>query len=197
MAGKDRKMTARKSGAKGRKAVQEQPFLRGRNIYLRALAPEDVTSDYLSWLNDPEVLRYRMARLPTTRRQLMSWVENLSAADRLVLTIRLNSDDRHVGNISLSTFEWTHGSAELAIMIGAKDIWGMGVGSEAISLITSHAFTAMGLHRVWAESANPSFNKSMQKLNWTHEGTKREAFFVDGRHEAIECWAMLASEWSN
>jgi ribosomal-protein-alanine N-acetyltransferase len=186
---------AAKKSAKRTASLKEQPFLRGQKVYLRALAPEDVSNDYLAWLNDPEVLRYRMARLPTTRRQLVSWVENLLPADRLVLTIRLNDSGRHVGNISLSTFEWTHGSAELAIMIGAKDIWGMGVGTESIELITGHAFTAMGLHRLWAESANPSFNNSMKKLNWTHEGTKREAFFVDGKHVAIECWGLLATQW--
>lgn len=186
---------AKTKAKKKSSGLREQPFLQGETIYLRGLSPEDVSNDYLAWLNDPEVLRYRMARLPTTRKQLVSWLDGLSSSERLVCTIRLNKNDRHVGNISLSTFEWTHGSAELAIMIGAKDIWGMGVGTEAIHLLTRHAFKAMGLHRVWAESANPSFNKTMQKLNWTHEGTKREAFFVDGKHAAIECWGVLSSQY--
>ncbi len=189
--------TSVKKKKKAGKARAELPFLQGRQIYLRALGPADVSEEYLAWLNDPEVLRYRMARLPTTRGQLKAWVAGLSPAERLVLSIRLKENDRHVGNISLATFEWTHGSAELAIMIGARDIWGRGIGTEAIDLITGHAFNAMGFHRLWAESANPSFNKSMAKLGWTHEGTKREAFFVDGKHVAIECWGMLASQWAS
>jgi RimJ/RimL family protein N-acetyltransferase len=175
--------------------IKEQSFLRGKQVYLRALGPEDISNDYLAWLNDPEVLRYRTTRLPTTLRQLAAWIKNPSPPDRLVLAVRLNEDDRHVGNISLAKFEWTHGTAELAIMIGAKDTWGRGVGTESIELLSGHAFNALGLHRLSAESANPSYNRCMERLGWIHEGTRREALFVDGKHIAIECWGLLASEW--
>lgn len=185
-----------KRAVRRKRVAKEQPFLRGKLIYLRPLTPDDVSNDYLAWLNDPEVLRYRTSRLPTTRRQLVSWVKNPTPPDRLVFAVRLNKDDRHVGNISLAKIEWTHRSAELAIMIGAKDVWGRGVGTESIQLLAAHAFKAMGLNRLSAESANPSYNRAMKKLDWTHEGTKREALFVDGRHVAVECWGLLASQFS-
>ena len=80
-------------------------------------------------------------------------------------------------------------------MIGARDTWGRGYGAEAIAAVTRHGFSAMGLHRIWAESPNPAFNRAVERLGWTHEGTKRAAFFVDGGFVDVECWGVLQTEW--
>jgi len=174
----------------------EPVFLHGERIKMSPLGPSDISESYLAWLNDPDVLRYRAPKaFPTTMPQLESWVRALPDRGDLVLSIRTNDENRHVGNISLNSILWVHRTAELAIMIGAKDVWGQGYGTEAIRLITAHAFTAMGLHRLWAESPNPAFNAAMQKLGWNHEGSKREAFLVDGAHVDFECWRLLEQEW--
>jgi RimJ/RimL family protein N-acetyltransferase len=127
--------------------------------------------------------------------QLEEWVGSIPARGDLVLTIRTRQDNQHVGNISLNSILWVHRTAELAIMIGAKEVWGRGYGTEAINLLTCHAFASMGMHRVWAESPNPAFNATMQKLGWRHEGTKREGFLIDGQHVDFQCWGLLEDEW--
>jgi len=172
----------------------QPPFLTGERIILRALTTDDASRDYLSWLNDPDVLRYRGPKAwPTTMADLKDFLGGLSSRTDLVLAIRESGADRHVGNIALNTILWPHGSAELSVMIGSKDVWGAGYGREAVGLLTKHAFERMGLHRIWAESPNPAFNATVKTLGWYHEGTKREAFLLDGEHIDIECWGLLAS----
>lgn len=176
--------------------LREVPFLVGDRIALRPLGPADATADYLQWLNDPDVLRYRAPKaFPTTAAQLRSWIASLPDRGDLVLAIRLRRGDRHVGNIALNTIQWTHRCAELSILLGAKDVWGRGLGREAIGLLTDHAFTAMGLNRVWAESPNPAFNGSVERLGWKKEGVKREAILVDGAQADLACWGLLRREW--
>jgi [ribosomal protein S5]-alanine N-acetyltransferase len=176
--------------------LREVPFLVGARIALRPLGPADATSDYLRWLNDPAVLRYRAPKaFPTTSTQLRSWIASLPDRGDLVLAIRLRRGDRHVGNIALNTIQWPHRCAELSILLGAKDVWGRGLGREAIGLLTDHAFTAMGLNRVWAESPNPAFNRSVEGLGWTKEGIKREALLVDGAFADLVCWGLLRAAW--
>ena len=178
------------------KQQSEAVFLQGRSVVLVPLGAADVSEDYLQWLNDPEVLRYRAPKsFPTTVAQLKAWVEGISSRGDLVLAIRTADERRHVGNIALNDISWNHRSADLAIMIGAKDVWGRGIGVEAISLLTSHGFKAMGLHRITAQSPNPSFNAAVKKLGWTHEGTRREAFLLDGKFSDMECWGILDREW--
>ena len=171
-------------------------FLQGRKIVLTPLGRNDVTPEYLSWLNDPEVLRYRTPKVfPTTMAQLEAWIDGLPDRGDLLLAIRTSDERRHVGNLALNTILWVHRSAELSIMIGAKDVWGRSYGTEAIALLTAHAFASMGLHRVWSESPNPAFNETMRKLGWVKEGVKREAFQVDGKPVDLTCWSILETEW--
>jgi RimJ/RimL family protein N-acetyltransferase len=174
----------------------EPVFLRGASVSLTALGPGDISEDYLAWLNDADVLRYRTAKVfPTTMSQLKEWVEQIPLRGDLVLAIRADEGKKHIGNIALNSIWWAHRSAELAIMIGSKEVWGRGYGKEAIELLTSHAFKTMGLNSLWARSPNPSFNAAVAKLGWIKEGTQREAFMIDGKFTALECWGLLASEW--
>lgn len=175
---------------------QEAVFLSGERVELKPLGSGDVSAEYLSWLNDPEVLRFRAPKsFPTTLAQLEEWIASLPLRGDLVLSIRARENGRHVGNISLGPILWNHRSAELAIMIGAKDVWGKGYGAEAIELVSRHAFEAMGLHRLAATSPNPAFNSTVRKLGWTAEGVRREAFFADGGFVDFEAWGLLEQEW--
>lgn len=173
----------------------EPPFLVGSRIELAPLGESDISRDYLAWLNDAEVLRYRTQKaFPTTMRGLKHWVHELPNCGDLVLAIRLRRGGRHIGNIALNAIQWIHGSAELAIMIGARDVWGRGFASEAIDLVAHHGFEHMGLHRIWSESTNPAFNRAVARLGWRKEGHKREAYFLEGKHVDVESWAILKHE---
>jgi RimJ/RimL family protein N-acetyltransferase len=174
----------------------QPPFLVGERLVLRPLVAADATREYLGWLNDPAVLRYRAPKaFPTTMPQLRAWIASLPARGDLVLAIRTRRGDRHVGNIALNTILWIHRSAELSVMLGAQDARGRGLGREAISLLTDHGFGSMGLNRIWAESPNPAFNRAVRSLGWRKEGVKREALLVDGVLADADCWSILAREW--
>lgn len=180
-----------------RRDQRQPPFLIGDRLALRPLVATDATRDYLAWLNDPEVLRYRAPKaFPTTLPQLRDWIASLPGRGDLVLAIRTRRGDRHVGNIALNTILWVHRSAELSIMLGARDARGRGYGREAIALLTDHGFAAMGFNRIWAESPNPAFNRTVESLGWRQEGMKREALLVDGRLSDVACWSILAREWT-
>lgn len=170
-------------------------FLETPRLRLTSLVAADASPEYLAWLNDADVLRYRAPKaFPTTEAGLRSYIDSINDRGDLVLAIRTLDDERHIGNVALNSILWVHRSAELSIMIGARDTWSRGYGREVMSAVVDHAFSAMGLHRVWAESPNPAFNRAVSSLGWTHEGTKRDAFLLDGRFVDMECYAILASE---
>lgn len=171
-------------------------FLESERLTYTPLVRADASEWYLGWLNDPEVLRYRAPKaFPTTVDALLAYIESIPSRGDLVLAARTKDGRRHVGNVSLNSIQWVHGTAELSIMLGDRSVWGQGFGREVIGAVTDHAFSAMGLRRVWAESPNPAFNRAVAALGWRREGTKREAFLVDGDHVDIECWGILAAEW--
>ena len=151
-------------------------------ITLRPLTLDDAGPVYLGWLNDPDVLRYRAPRQSAmTMDALREWIENIPERGDKVFAVC--ADGRHIGNIALNTI--VDGSAELSIMIGAKDVWGRGYGSEAIRLITHYGFDTLGLDRLWAESPNPAFNAAVRKLGWKQEAPRRN------EHFDLECWSKI------
>jgi ribosomal-protein-alanine N-acetyltransferase len=172
------------------------PFIEGEAIFMRALTRDDATEDYLRWLNDPKVLRYRGSKVyPSTMDGLLAYVDSIPARGDVVLAICERAGGRHVGNIALNSILWAHRRAELSIMLGARDVWGKGYAKEAIALLTCHGFDSMGLHRMWAESANPAFNAVVASLGWVREGSKREAFLLDGVFLDYACWSLLEAEF--
>lgn len=176
--------------------VGDATFIQTARLSLAGLQPDDISDDYLAWLNDADVLRFRARKaFPTRSEQMREYVDSVATRGDLVLTIRLRESRQHIGNIALSSIDWVHGTAELSIMIGAKDVWGRGLGREAIHSVSRHAFMNMGLRRLWAESPNPAFNAAVRALGWTHEGAKRQAFLVDGTFVDIDCWGLLRTEF--
>ena len=122
------------------------------------------------------------------------YIESIPKRGDLVLAVCERTGGRHVGNIALNTIVPFHCSAELSIMIGARDVWGRGYGKESIALLARHGFSALGLNRIWAESPNPAFNAAVKGLGWTKEGIKRQAFRLDERFVDFECWSILSHE---
>jgi [ribosomal protein S5]-alanine N-acetyltransferase len=171
------------------------PFLESPRLRLRALEPEDATPEYLSWLNDAEVLRYRAPKaFPSSLEDVRQYIADVRGRGELVLALCLKEGHRHIGNLSLGHILWVHGSAELSLMIGARDCWGRGLGKEAIAAVSEHVFRNMGLQRLWAESPNPAFCAAVKSLGWVHEGTKRNAFLVDGEHVDVHCFGLLRTD---
>lgn len=171
-------------------------FLFGKNVLLRKLTADDATFEYLEWLNDPEVLRFRGQKVyPQNLVDLRQFLEGVQSARDLFLAVCLRGDGRHIGGISLSSLHFFHRTAELSLMIGDKSRWNSGLGAEAIAVLTRHAFLTMNLHKVWSESPNPAFNAVVKKLGWAHEGTKRKLFYLDGQYVDVECFGQLRPEF--
>lgn len=166
-------------------------FLQNNLVILRPLMPEDHNAAYLAWLNDPEVNRYSQRRF---------WPSSDSRAKEngaLMLAICHKPTGRHVGNISLGPINWLHSCTEISILIGDKAAWNTGIGRQAVYLLSRHALLTLGLHRVEAGSANPAFNKMVEKLGWTTEGCKRKRFRLDSEWLDVIQTSLLRDEWHN
>ena len=171
-------------------------FLLGERVALRALTPADVDGPYLGWVNDPEVCRLNSHHLfPYTRPEALEWVEALAGRrDALVLAITM--DGRHVGNISLQGIDPVGRTAELAIVLGDRSVWGQGIGLEAARLLVDHGFTALNLNRVACGTlaANVAMRRLAERLGMREEGVRRQAAWTDGAYHDIVEYGLLAAD---
>jgi ribosomal-protein-alanine N-acetyltransferase len=171
-------------------------FLLGERVALRALTLADVDGPYLEWFNDPEVCRLNSHHVfPYTRPEALQWVENLGGRrDAIVLAITM--DGRHVGNISLQGIDPVSRSAELAIVLGDRSVWGQGIGLEAARLLVDHGFTALNLNRIACGTlaANVGMRRLAERLGMREEGVRRQAAWTDGAYHDIVEYGLLAAD---
>ena len=122
--------------------------IEGNRIYLRKLNEDDATQRYCDWLNDPEVNKYIETKR-TSISELKQYIEKKNENPNcLFLGIFLKNNNRHIGNIKLEPIDFKKRNATLGILIGDKDYWGMGIGTEATKLLVDYAFKNLNLKEI-------------------------------------------------
>ncbi|WP_269531999.1 GNAT family N-acetyltransferase [Chitinimonas sp. BJYL2] len=180
--------------------MSQPAFLAGKRVRLRALTEADADGPYVSWLNDAEVCAGNSHHVfPYGRDAARDFIRAANQrTDALTLAIELVADGRHVGNIALNQIHPRQRSAEFAVLLGDKSVWGTGVASEAAQLIVAHGFSALGLHRIHCGTFadNAGMIALARKLHMREEGRRVEAAWKDGRFVDVIEFAVLAREWA-
>ena len=161
-------------------------FLVGECIYLREVRPSDVNENYYRWMNDPEVTQYLESRFaPNSMETLQEYVRNfMGNKDNIFLAIVLKENHKHLGNIKMGPIDWFHRLADIGVMLGEKDSWGKGYASEAISLLSEHAFKNLNLHKLTAGCYKPNEGslKAFEKAGFETEGVRKKHCFFNGKY---------------
>lgn len=162
------------------------PFLDGQQIYLREVRLTDVNQNYYNWLNDPEINQFLETRfIPRSLENIAQFVKQMDGnVNEVFLAICLKENHQHVGNIKLGPINWVHRHADVSLLIGDKKIWGRGIATEAIKLISEYAFEILNLHKLKAGCyvENQGSAKAFIKNAYRQEGILKEHFFSQGHY---------------
>jgi RimJ/RimL family protein N-acetyltransferase len=111
----------------------------------------------------------------------------LAAPDILFLGIHSHILSKHVGNIKIALIDRNHGTGEVGIMIGERDVWGKGIASAAIELLSDIALEQLSLRKLTAGcyATNTGSFKAFKKAGYIVEGVRREQYILDGEPEDI------------
>jgi RimJ/RimL family protein N-acetyltransferase len=173
------------------------PFLVGERLYLRSLDEADLDR-CLRWINDPDLLPFLMRRTPMNRSSEREWLLGQGQSETTFsLAIVLKDGDRHIGNAGLHGIHPFNRNAEFGILIGEADAREQGYGTEATRLLVDHGFRELGLHRIQLHvyAFNARARRAYEKAGFRAEGTKREAYYRNGRFHDVIVMSILESEW--
>src|SRR5262245_37505986 len=163
--------------------------LRTPSVELFLLEPDHASSDYVRWLNDPAVNRFLESRfVMQTLDSVRSFIAvQLEHPQALFLGIRSLALGRHVGNIKLAPIDPRHGLGEVGIMIGDREAWGRGVGSQAIACLAAIAAHELGLRKLTAGcyASNAGSERAFVKAGFEVEGRRAGHYLLDGRPEDL------------
>ena len=158
-------------------------------LALHALQPANANKTYLSWLHDPEVIRFLELRFNGVKdcADLAAFIDSVNASpDNLMFGIFLKSNERHIGNIKLGPIVRQHGRTEIGFLIGDRASWGKGYASEAIHAVARYGIDVLGLAKITAGcyDANIGSSKALLKAGFTHEATIPSHCIYEGRRVA-------------
>jgi RimJ/RimL family protein N-acetyltransferase len=174
-------------------------MLEGTLVNLRPLAAGDLDR-VLTWINDREVTRFLAARYPISRAEEERWLSGQPPASfgNVMLAIE-TKDGTHIGNCDLRNGQPENRKAALGIMIGDKEYWSNGYGSDAVITLLRFGFHEQNLNRVWLHVFD--FNERAQacyrKVGFVEEGRLRQNAFLEGRYIDTIVMGILRSEFDS
>ncbi|MFI9786634.1 GNAT family N-acetyltransferase [Kitasatospora sp. NPDC051984] len=174
----------------------DRPTLVGEKVLLRPARPQEDLSALRTTLDAPKAPERARA---TERRTVKWWHRSRNRqADRLDLIVVDRSTDRGVGEIVLDQWDEPNNSCTLRIAI-APDGRDRGFETEALRLLTDHAFRVLGLRRVSLSVRIPghSIQSACQQAGFRVEGVRRKAVRYGDRWANVIDMAALAEDWGH
>lgn len=156
--------------------------LTGDRVLLRPFEEKDISEPYLSWLQDPEVVRYSSQRFHVhTLETCQTYLASFAGSANHFLAICERTSGAMLGTLTVY-HSVPHRTADVGIMIGERQIWGQGIGAEAFCLVLS-ALKASGLLRkitAGTLAVNRGMVRIMEKAGMQHEATRPAQELLDG-----------------
>lgn len=139
----------------------------GSKVKLRDKRLSDARNDY-RWQTNPELARRDAMPLLTTSfpKYLLDYTDVLRQPipNRNAFAIE-TFDGKHIGNCVYYNINETRNEAELGVMIGERDYWGQGYGTDAVAALVNHIFLETNIRRIhlktldWNQRAHKCFQK--------------------------------------
>jgi RimJ/RimL family protein N-acetyltransferase len=166
--------------------------LSGEQIRLRAVERSDARRAW-EFINDRDVVEHLAIRYPASMTSEEEWVERASAANSYgesQFAIEIAESGEYIGNCGLHQVSFEDRSAEVGIVIGAKEHWGKGYGTDALCTLVFFGFRDLNLRRIAldVDANHPGAIKSYERVGFQHEGRRRAEHWLRG--QAIDFLSM-------
>jgi [ribosomal protein S5]-alanine N-acetyltransferase len=182
------------------KRIMNSSKLVGKTYSLSPLTQDDITEEYILWLNDPIINKFLEVRhVYQTIETVTEYINEFYKDHERYIWGIYSIGNRLIGTVNLQGIDRNHNVAELGIMIGNKDFWGKSASEEAISLVLDFAFDTLELYRITGGtySTNIGMIFTYKRLGFTREGVMRKCFLEGDKYIDGYRWGILADEWKN
>lgn len=146
----------------------------GDKVRLVPLDRDQHLSNALLWLNDPEVSRWlKVGDLPITRGAEEEYFRKADMPGDTEISFAIETlEGVHIGFSGLIRIDWRSRVAYTGSVIGRRELWGTGLGTDAARVRTRYAFEALGLRMLIAEvmDVNPASLAMLAKVGYQEVG---------------------------
>ena len=172
-------------------------FLIGKRVYLRALEKEDLI--YIrKWSNDHEIRKLTGEVVSMSQADADKFLERVySDNTREWFVIVVKENDRVIGETGLLRMFPAWRTTDISIIIGEKEAWGKGYGTEAILLLLDYAFRCLNFHRVaiGVVGFNEKAIRFWEKVGFKKEGIQRDGYYYNHKYYDFVMMSILENEF--
>lgn len=166
---------------RNKKLIGNEFELIGENILITPFSINNLCESYVSWLNDIDVVRYSNQRFK--RHDIHScndYFLSFNDTENLFLAIYSKSNKNFIGT-STVYYSVLHKVADIGLMIGDKQYWGKGFGSEAWIMVMDYLIDSGLVRKVTggALSCNVGMINIMKKAEMLPDGKRTGHQLVD------------------
>ena len=158
----------------------------------------DLLTTYLRWINDFEVTRHlALPMRPFPLEFEEAWYERISRSQTDVpFTLYELQHLQAIGNAGLHHIDYQQRTAEFGMLIGEKEFWGRGIGTETTRFVLQYAFHNLGLHNVLLQvyADNQAAIRAYTRAGFKLIGRRREARRDSGSVQDILLMDCLATD---
>ena len=161
--------------------------LKGDNIYLRALEPEDL--EFIHAIeNDESIWEISNTQTPYSKFLIKQYLEHAHKDIFEVKQLRLvisNYEYEALGMIDLFDFDFKHRRAGVGVLVKEPNERFKGCGHEALKLLIDYSFTHLDLNQLYCNISeeNDASIKLFSNQGFKKIGLKKDWNFVNGSYK--------------
>ena len=173
------------------------PTLLGQRVILKPMTASIIPL-LARWFSDPEILPLVGEVKPLTREAIEWWYIEVTADENSVrFTVTVKHSHHVIGYVGLLRMFRPWQSTDMLVIIGEKDMWGQGYGTDAGRRLLQYAFDELGFHRV--EIRVVGFNtralRFWTELGFQQEGIARQSYYCDNQFSDFIMMSILEDEY--
>lgn len=172
------------------------PILRGKRVVLRPPAPEDVPH-IVRWLADVEITRMLgYLQQAFSEAQETDWLKKVAESQNTVFWV-IEVDGKPIGTSAIRGIDWKNQHGETGTLIGEREHWGKGIGTEQAQLRTRFAFRELNLVKLKsaAFAENAASVRMTRRVGYRDVGIERREVFADGTWHDGLLSELLREDW--
>ena len=174
--------------------MAESTIINTARLQIVPFSENFLTSRYVDWLNDPEVVRYSEQRhcvhtLETCRRYWQSFADTPHFFWAIVVK-KLPLE--HIGNMN-AYVDRNNLLADVGILIGERQAWRQGYGLEAWTAVCDYLLNKEEMRKVTAGAlaTNEGMLRIMQRSGMVDDGRRIRHYLLDGQEVDIVYSALF------
>lgn len=159
----------------------------GEKVCLRAYRDEDILKA-ISFINDRELKKFLTKQIPfpTTIWEEEEWIQSQRGDESGEYNFAIEDikTKKYIGGCGIHKVNWVARVAEVGIMIGDKNYWGKGYGTDAMKVLMKFVFEEMNMNKIRLStfSFNERAIKCYKKCGYEVEGVLKNEVFKEGKY---------------